>query len=34
MNRFLKIAGYNMNIHKSISFYTLIMNFQKQRLRK
>ena len=34
-NEFSKVAGYKINIQKSVVlFYTLITNFQKEKLRK
>ena len=33
IHEFNKVAGYKINKHKSVAFYTLI-NYQKKKLRK
>ena len=33
INKFGKVAGYKINIQKSVAFYTLVMNYQKEKLR-
>ena len=34
INEFSKVAGYKINIQKSVAFYTPIMNYEKEKLRK
>ena len=34
INEFSKRAGYKINIHKPVAFYTPIINYQKGKLRK
>ena len=34
VSEFSKVAGYRMNIQKSVAFYTLTMSYQKEKLRK
>ena len=34
INEFGKVAGYKINIQKSVSFYALTMKYQKKKLRK
>ena len=34
INEYSKVAGYKINIQKSLAFYTLTMRKQKEKLRK
>ena len=34
INKFSKVAGYKINIQKSVAFYMPITNYQKGELRK
>ena len=34
VNEFSKVVGYKLNIQKSVAFYTLIMNHQKEKVKK
>lgn len=34
MNEFSKITGYKINIQKLVHFYTVIMSYQKEKLRE
>ena len=34
INEIRKVAGYKINIQKSVAFYTSIMNYQKGKLKK
>ena len=34
INEFSKVAGHKINIQESVYFYTLITNYQKDKLRK
>ena len=34
INEFSKVVGYTVNMQNSFCFYTIIMNYQKEKLRK
>ena len=34
INEYIKVAGYEINIHKSVAFCTLATNYQKEKLGK
>ena len=34
INKFNKVAGYKLNIQKSIHFFTVTMKYQKENVKK